>query len=387
MKTRFLYFVPLVFSLAVAPVSAAPPDRPRAVPDGPWVTDTQQVKLQGFETYEELVKSLKQAEKTSKGKVELQVIGYTNEGREIYLAKIGDGPKPVLIMAQQHGDEIHGSGAAVNVIKLLSTGSKRADDLLEQLTVLIIPRVNPDGFEVDPDGAGPQIAQRENVDPLAPPRDTSNGFYTREGQGWDINRFHYLDWTTSPVYAFCNDPVNQDICNYPDNPVPEAKAVVGAYELYNPIWVLDVHNQFTYRSDAGNNVTGSIMWPVIGEPPQDTPAVVLSKKMAVTIMDHMMQFGYAEVTRFPTSNDYAGIARNAYGIGGSGSLLAEIKGQEETGQKQKGMLVRHIVEMMMSLLEATADGSLDSADSTRVSELPERGTRYSKDLPANDQTE
>lgn len=392
-KTLALSLVIAVTAITPVVSSAAPP----IVPGGPWVTDTQQVQIKGFRDYDQLTQKLEKLVATSKGRVELSIIGRSNPGvdgqvRNVYLAKVGDGLTPVLIMAQQHGDEIHGSEAALHVLQLLSTGSKRAKAILEELTVLVIPRVNPDGFEIDYDGAGSQLAQRENDDPCAPARDTSNGFYTQgvcrdrkdinkcevtdwpECRGWDINRFHYLDWMTSPVFKCCGT-------DFPDNPVPEAQAVVDAYVAYRPRWVLDVHNQFTYRTEAGKNVTGSVLWPLSAEASPD--AVALSKQMAVILMDHMKQFGYAEVTRFPSTSGYAGIARNAYGIAGSGSLLAEIKGQEEIGQKQKGMLIRHITQMIMSLLEATADGSLFAADPERVAELPERGDRFSKDLPAS----
>ncbi len=379
MSKKTLAFSLLFSAMAVFPVTSSA--NPPIVPGGPWITDIQQVQINGFRDYKQLSRKLQKLEATSKGRVELSVIGQSNAGvdgqvRFVYLAKAGDGPTPVLIMAQQHGDEIHGSEAALNALKLLSTGSQRAEAILRELTVLFIPRANPDGFEIDFDGDGPQLAQRENDDPDAPPRRTSDGFYTREGRGWDVNRFHYPDWSTSPVFECC-------AVEYPTNPVPEAQAVVDTYIAYKPRWVLDVHNQFTYRSDEGNNVTGSVLWPLNAAAEDD--AVNLSKQMAVILMDHMKQFGYAEVTRFPSTSGYAGIVRNAYGIAGSGSLLAEIKGQEEIGQKQKGMLVRHITEMIMSLLEATADGSLVGADPARVSELPERGDRFSKDLPANDE--
>ena len=370
MKMNLVAFFLMLLLVMGTVISSWAQSDSHITPGGPWVTDTQEVKLDGFKNYEELIKTLEHIEKTSKGQVELEVIGQSNQGRDnivrnIVLAKVGNGSLPVMIMAQQHGNEIHGSGAALKVIKLLSSGSQRAKNILEELTILIIARVNPDGHEFN---------QRVNDDPTAPPRKTSQGFYTREG-GWDINRFHYLDWTKSLVYNCCSG-------DYPANPVPEAQAVVSAYLNYQPIWVLDVHNQLTYRTDEGMNVTGSMLWPT--NETVSAEAEELSKQMVVIMMDHMRDFGYSEVTLYPSNDDYSGIARNAYGIAGSGSVLVEIKGQDEIGQKQKGMLVRHITEMIMSLLEATADGSLFNADDERVEELPERGDRFSKDLPAND---
>lgn len=159
------------------------------VPGGPWLSDNQTVNLTAFSDYEEVVKSLEQTAKASQGLVELEVIGVTNDGRDIYLAKIGYPDKtPVMIQTQQHGNEPIGTESALKVIKELSTGNTRAMKILNELYVLIIVRVNPDGAE---------LWQRYNDDPTAPARDTNKYIYTSGGVGWDINRYHFSDWTDS----------------------------------------------------------------------------------------------------------------------------------------------------------------------------------------------
>ena len=100
----------------------------------------------------------------------------------------------VMIITQQHGNEVMTTEAALRMIQFLSTGSNKAMDILDYLYVLIVPRVNPDGAE---------LYQRYNVDPDAPARNTSEGFYTSwtAGVGWDINRYHWVtDWTLSTLY-------------------------------------------------------------------------------------------------------------------------------------------------------------------------------------------
>ena len=85
----------------------------KIVPGGPWITDNQNVSLERLNDYPQLVKKLKQIEKTSKGVVELEVIGDTNEGRNVYLAKIGDPANDaVMIITQQHGNEAFTTEAA-----------------------------------------------------------------------------------------------------------------------------------------------------------------------------------------------------------------------------------------------------------------------------------
>jgi hypothetical protein len=106
--------------------------------------------------------------------------------------------------------------------------------------------------------------------------------------------------------------------------------------------------------------------------------VDLSKQLCVTIFDYMQQFGYATVTLYP-GGTYQGICRNAYGVAGAGSILVELKGG--IGQKQSGMILKHAYNQMLSILKATADGTLYEVDPARSEEIPPRGDYYYKDLP------
>lgn len=340
------------------------------VPGGPWLTDNQKVNLKALNSYDELVKALKQTEKSSKGLVELEVIGLTNQGRELYLAKVGDPDNtPVMFQTQQHGGEPIGTESALQLIKFLSTGSARAMHILNELYVLIVVRVNPDGAE---------LWQRYNDDPNAPNYQPSQGLYTSGGVGWDINRFHFYNWEDSITYlAYLTDPVAYP---YPTNPVPEAQAVMDAFKIYEPIWIIDVHGQGTYVTDEGENVTSSMLWPTNND--VDPDVVELSQQLCVTMMDHMYKYGFATVNLYP-GGSYTGIARNAYGLAGAGSVLVEMKGG--IGQKSVGMLIKHAVEQMAAVLEATADGSLYDADPDRVEELDIGRTPYYKDLPPGEE--
>jgi hypothetical protein len=334
------------------------------VPGGPWITDTQNVSLKRLNDYPQLVKRLQQIEKTSKGLVELEVIGETNEGRDIYLAKIGHPSNDaVMIITQQHGNEVMTTEAALKLIQFLSTGSARAREILDRLYVLIVPRVNPDGAE---------MYWRYNVDEDAPARNTSEGFYTSwtAGIGWDVNRYHWVtDWTLSTLYQ--NHPGE-----YPENPVPEAVAVINAFNNYFPLWIADFHHQGTYVTDDDENVTSSILWP--RNPFVLQEVVDLSKQLCVVIYDYMQQYGYSTVTLYP-GGTYAGIGRNGYGLAGAGSILVELKGG--IGQKQSGMIIKHASEQMWAILQATADGSLYEVDPDRSDEIPTDRHGYYKDLP------
>jgi hypothetical protein len=308
---------------------------PQTVPNGPWVQDRQQVSLERLHSYQQLVDALHQISRQSHGRVSLETIGRSHEGRDLYLAKVGHGPTRVLYLTQQHGDEPLGTEAALQLLQRLANPGARWQAILDQVTLLMVPRVNPDGGE---------RFWRQNYDP------DCTGAYCTPGRGFDINRWH--------------DPaVDPDA-----NPVPEAGAVQRVFQRYAPRLVVDYHHQGSYLTDDGELITTSIFWPNTSGVPAS--AVTLSRQACVTISDTLGHYGYAEVSQYPGTLP-RGIARNAYGLLGAGSVLVEMRGG--IGQKSSGMLVRTAYVVMASLLEAVAEGTLYEADPARADLIPLRG--------------
>ncbi|WP_136798590.1 MULTISPECIES: M14 family zinc carboxypeptidase [Desulfosediminicola] len=360
-------------------------------PGGPWLTPNQQVSLSRISTYEDLEKKLFQLEKSSKGLVELEVIGHSGQERNIYLAKVGNPANtPVMIMTQQHGNEQMTTEAALQVLQQLATGNSKVMSILDKLYVLMIVRANPDGAVLD---------TRGNTDPSAPPRNSGSCFASDgtvidelldQGRGvysttfvdadgvlqsdYDINRYHWHDWSQSDQVV-CNPGLSGPAFDPDVNPVPEAQAVLDAFNYYAPLWIADFHHQATYVTDDGENVTSSILWP--RNENVEAGVVDLSKQLCVTIYEHMQQFGFSTVTLYP-GGTFPGIARNAYGLGGSGSILVELKGA--IGQKQSGMIIKHASEQMWAILEATANESLFGIDPLLADEIPADRYFYYKDF-------
>lgn len=375
-KAILLPLAAAVLVLAAQPAMA----KPDSEPYGPWVTPQQTVSLEAFHTYEELTKELMKIDRRS-DLVEVESAGLTNENRDIWLVKIGDPSKtPVLIITQQHGDEPHGTESALNIIKYLGTGSQQAQQVLNELYVLIVPRVNPDGATYPTRGNADFTAPERSACacPAAGGVDPScTGVFSTRFRGtdlysYDINRYHWPDWTDSWEFQCFGTPTN---------PVPEAVAVRDVYDMYQPLWVIDVHNQgFNVVEDDADPdinrpnryVTGSILWPTNDDVSDD--ARDLSKQLTVVMKEASFQYGNMEITRY-NGGDYPGIARNAYGLLGSGSVLVEIAGQIEgspsinIGQKHIGMLEKNVRVMLMSVLEATASGALFQVDPDRANTI------------------
>ncbi|MFV0531248.1 MAG: M14 family zinc carboxypeptidase [Flavobacteriales bacterium] len=75
-------------------------------------------------------------------------IGKSVEGRAIHLLEFGKGKKKILIWTQMHGNEATGTNVVFDLINLLEDlNNEFVKKLNNELTIQIIPMVNPDGTE------------------------------------------------------------------------------------------------------------------------------------------------------------------------------------------------------------------------------------------------
>jgi len=241
----------------------------------------------------------------------------------------------VLYITQQHGNEPLGTEAALQLLQRAGAGGAGWDAILSRITLLVVPKVNPDGSE---------RFQRQNHDP-----DCAGAFCT-PSVGFDVNRWH--DPAVAPEV----------------NPVPEAAAVQRVFARYQPSFVVDYHHQGSFVSDGGDLITGSIFWPNTAGVP--APAVALSRQVCVVIADTMSHYGFAEISQYPGTLP-RGIARNSYGLLGAGSVLVELRG--DLGPKSAGMLVRTAYTIMGAVAESVADGTVHDQDPARADLIPLRG--------------
>lgn len=78
-------------------------------------------------------------------------IGESVEKRAIYQVKAGNGPIPVLLWSQMHGDEATATMALFDIFNFLQASNDGFDDLRQTLlartTLYFVPMLNPDGAE------------------------------------------------------------------------------------------------------------------------------------------------------------------------------------------------------------------------------------------------
>ncbi len=92
---------------------------------------------------------LKQVAQSSDSRLTIEKFAESVEGRPIYLAKIGTGPKEILLWSQMHGDEPTHTAVLLDLASYLlkKPAEPESNDILSKCTLNFIPMLNPDGAE------------------------------------------------------------------------------------------------------------------------------------------------------------------------------------------------------------------------------------------------
>jgi predicted deacylase len=356
--------------LALAPIGVATTASadPQTTPNGPWSGENGS-NLAAIHSYEQLWSTLEQIGQRAQGSFDLSPAPLeSNTGREIPVVTVGDGPRSVMYIANQHGNEFVVSEAMINLVRSISGNSPTARAIREELTVTVVPRVHVDGFDADvTDEAGNTTPWRQNYDPSCTEA-PCDPFYAI-GRGYDINRYHsYSDNAYDHPYLEGDDDLN---------PVPEAIAMRLLWGERQPELVIDFHHQGTYVDEDGRMITGSVMWPnatdeaeALGISDEFADTITLSQRAVSVMLTELDQYGYANITRYPSTST-PGIARNAYGLLGSASVLFEMRGGIDA--KSNGYIAKTAEVAGMAVLEAVADGSWETVSLEPVENIRERG--------------
>ncbi|NML19105.1 M14 family zinc carboxypeptidase [Azohydromonas caseinilytica] len=392
--------MPMRKILAAAAIAAATlaAHAQTSVPNGP---NGDNDSIASLRTYEQMVAALKSSVHTSGGAMRYDVLPWkSNGGREIPYVVVGKGATTALIIAQQHGDEMETSDSAVNLARTLSNNSMASTAIRNALTVIIVPRVNVDGFDgrkadgtLITDSQGRVPPWRQNYDKTFSGAGPVPAFYQR-GRGYDINRYHafrpecpldnpnFPNITTGVVSCENQDLDSTKPYGLADlgkgNPVPEAKNIRWLADKYKPAVTLDLHHQGT-RVNDGKMVTASTLWPTADATAQRLLAVdpkamtrfnagqAMAKRVVVIIAQTLAQYPYANLSLYPGGTE-PGISRNAYGLLGSGSVLLELRGG--IGTKSGGYIQKIGYHASYAVLhELARDAGLNGFDPNQAAVL------------------
>jgi hypothetical protein len=339
---------------------------------------------------EELYKNLFQIEAHSKGRMVVELAGYSGDGWPIYVTKFGQadsGKTRILIESQIHGGEPLGTEAVVFLMQQLATsGNPDILNILDKLTIWIIPRLNPDGgaHEVN----GELRPRRHNHQTWTPeewgiPSESPAPWYYRSRitpPGYDINRDFSpdLDFVLGPATANLLPGNSRDPGFFVTS---EARAVRDVYKELLPDVFIDLHHRGSNTvSETDNSLcTLQVIAQVTAgtsEYPLDPAVLALSKQINAYVYQILNEKGespFGSITRYPDV-ELPGTALGSFTLNGSAIMLYEVR---SVAQKSNGMLIKQSVEGLMETFKGLADGSVYEVDPDLYDQIPPAGPRIS----------
>jgi hypothetical protein len=427
MKKFSKAIIPTAMALTMTLSSTAMAE-PQSKPNGPYIEDEQNISLSSYMSNEELTKTLQKLEASSKGKMKLEVVGYSNhtfdgyktevdKGDPLYVVKFGDADpnkKRILITTQIHGNEQIGTEAAIDIIQKLSSGGQEINEILDKVSIWIMPRINPEGADNTFEGKWyptrytHQTWLPENINlpagTLAPwyynaigdeRGQTNDGRVVYGIPGYDQNRdynpnldFRVENEDPAKVAAFLNNRTTNNSNNGGFYVTAEARTVTSVFKEFKPDVYVDVHHRgFNTLSDEDNRSVPVQVAAVVADPYTDpfsgnqyeVDADVLKLGKQVNALANLaLQRGnshYGAVQKYPDVN-LPGTALGAFALNDAAIMLIELKGQSQTlGQKQAGMLKETVKVPLFEVFKGLADGSIHDVDTAIYDAIPESTNR------------
>ncbi|MBI3585858.1 MAG: peptidase M14 [Ignavibacteriales bacterium] len=251
---------------------------------------------------------------------EMTPLGQSAEGRPLSLLKLGNGATKVLMWSQMHGDEPTATMALLDMLNFFANAPAHSvtKTIRENLTLLIIPMLNPDGAE---------------------------RFQRRTAQRVDMNR----------------DAIALE--------TPEARILKETRNKFNPQFGFNLHDQDPrYTVGATKEVsTIALLAPAFNEERSDNNARLPAKKVAAMFASVMNQFIPGHVSKYDDTFEPRAFGDNIQRWGTS-TVLVESGGR---GNDRDKMFIRKLnyVGLLMSLC-AIATREYEAVDVNAYEQLP-----------------
>jgi hypothetical protein len=369
-------------------LSASALAEPQSVPNGPWIEDSQTVRINSLMSNAELDKTLYQIEKRSKGRMTVEIGSYSTTGLPILLVKFGEAAPEkmrVLIEGQIHGGEPLGAEASVELIKqLASSGNKDIQMILDNLSIWIVPRLNVEGAAYEQDGV--LVQRRQNTQEWMPEEwglpDTAPApwyYNSNFPPGYDINR------DANPDLDFVLDTANAGLLPGSSGlagffVTPEARMIRNLLKELQPDVFIDLHQRGTNLvSEEDNSMcTLQILAEVVDsglvDYPLDPAVLDFSKQINAYVYLRLLEMGnspFTGIQRYPNVN-LPGTTLGSATLNGSAIMLYEVR---SAGQKSSGLLIKQQIMGLMETLKGLSDGSVFDVDPSLYDSIPPAGPR------------
>ena len=255
----------------------------------------------------------------------VEEIGSSIEERSIHLITIGTGQKKVLLWSQMHGDESTATLALMDMMNFLirrAPEEKWLRELLGNVTVYLIPMLNPDGAE--------RIDRRTAV-------------------GIDMNR-DALELTT-----------------------PEARVLRDVQRRLKPQFGFNLHDQELSSVGTTTEVTAiALLAPALDEKKSRSPVRVRAMRVAALIARALEQFANGHLATYDDTFEPRAFGDNMQRWGTSTVLI-------ESGQWPDDREKRFIRKLnfvgILTALQGISTGSFQDVDLDYYTHLPQNAKR------------
>jgi Zinc carboxypeptidase len=321
-----------LLAAALSGPTAATAD-PAHLPGGPCIQPEQNISLSSVAGYADVVQVLDRIERASNGLVNVDSAGTSGEGRQLLYATVGTGPVAFWLQARIHGNELHSTEAALQILDHLASGDPQARLIRQNLTVVVIPMYNPDGAE-------------------------ANIRFSTTPNRIDLNR----DWE-----------------NFAQ---PESVAFWKLWRQLAPQLALDLHHMGQAPVVNGTDELNQFQIGARSIDPSRMTAEqwLTNRRMAMRSVEALDRYGLANVAHYPII-DITNAVISRMLMGGTapageqpvaqtptkGAIFYEVR---SVGQKSNGQLGELFRIPAMAVLTAVADGSLAAQDISGYPSLP-----------------
>ena len=269
-------------------------------------------------THDELMTAL--ARPLAEGRFTVTEAGRSIHGRSILAIRYGRGPVRVLLWSQMHGDESTATMALLDLIAWLAAepDDELARHLAEELTIVMIPMLNPDGAEI---------------------------FQRRNAAGVDVNRDARRLAT------------------------PEGRILKAVRDEFEPDFGFNLHDQnpHTRAGRSGERAAFALLAPAADPERSWTPVRARARLVAAAI-------AVALETRVPGRVARYGDAFNPRAFGdlmqqwGTSTVLIETGVLDDDPEKQELRTLNGMA--LLTALSVIAAGDWQRADPARYEALP-----------------
>lgn len=360
-----------VLASAVAlPLVAAP----AAQAAGSMPTPSDTPPLAAIRDLADMLRELRKLERTSRGAIRVATLAevgtaeaHSEQGRDLYVALVGHGPRHVWLQGRIHGNEPYGLDATLDVLASLGgNGSPAYRRMREEFTVHVIPMYNPDGSEANTRGT--TLWDREADAPLLDVRGRPRTV--------DLNR----DWGVGRFQA------------------RESRAWYEYWTMVKPEFALDIHHQWLKQDwFTGEDVTLSLGVSLAPGGPT-LPGIRggeydrLARQLAGHVWLETLHRGHISTDRYDVGENtvidiHGGVVSAMMmgldwnGLNPTGhsnvAIFFETSGNTNSlGHKARGKLVQQNVLAVTAALDGMATGAVQQVDPAVWDRIPHTPVKY-----------